>query len=172
MNLFGLNRYGLLRAAGHIEHDNDHHHQPELDLSGDVNLLRTADGMTLNGGMTIDKGRLPVFNNTFTVVRGDLDFSREVGFDPQVDVDAETKYRLRSQYSSNSIIEVIGVHVTGPLSGPEIQFSSERGYSRAAIQRMLLGLEPHATPEGDDAEAQARYDRDAEARRRLTAVRF
>ena len=36
---------------------------------------------------------------------------------------------------------------------PEITFSSERGYSRAAIQRMLLGLEPHATPEGDDAEA-------------------
>ena len=25
----------------------------------------------------------------------------------------------------------------------------ERGYSREAIQRMLLGLEPHATPDGD-----------------------
>jgi autotransporter translocation and assembly factor TamB len=56
---------------------------------------------------------------------------------------------LRSQHSSNSIIEVIGVHVTGPLSAPDIRFSSDRGYSREAIQRMLLGLEPHATPEGD-----------------------
>ena len=83
--------------------------------------------------------------------RGRLDFSREVGFDPRMDVDATTRYRLRSEYSSNSIIETIGVHVGGTLLQPEITFSSERGYSREAIQRMLLGLEPHATPDGDSA---------------------
>ena len=99
----------------------------------------------------MNSGRLIVFDNKFEVRRGRLDFSRELGFDPRLDIDAETKYRLRSQHSSNSIIEVIGVHVTGPMSAPDIRFSSDRGYSREAIQRMLLGLEPHATPEGDSA---------------------
>ncbi len=125
----------------------------ELYLGGDLNLVRDEEGLYLRGTLDVNAGRLIVFNNSFRVLRGRLDYSREVGFDPRVDVDAETKYRLRSQYSSNSIIEHIGVHVGGTLTRPEIAFSSERGYSRAAIQRMLLGLEPHATPEGDDAGA-------------------
>jgi len=125
----------------------------ELDLGGDLNLVRNEEGLYLRGTLDVNAGRFIVFNNSFRATRGRLDFSREVGFDPRVDVDAETKYRLRSQYSSNSIIEHIGVHVAGRLSRPEITFSSERGYSRAAIQRMLLGLEPHATPEGNDAGA-------------------
>ncbi len=123
----------------------------ELYLGGDLDLLRTEAGLYLRGSLDVNSGRLIVFNNNFEIRRGRLDFSQELGFDPRLDIDAETKYRLRSQHSSNSIIEVIGVHVTGPLSGPEIQFSSDRGYSREAIQRMLLGLEPHATPEGDSA---------------------
>ncbi|MEN8005600.1 MAG: translocation/assembly module TamB domain-containing protein [Candidatus Krumholzibacteriota bacterium] len=121
----------------------------ELYMGGDLDLIRTEGGLYLRGSLDVNSGRLIVFNNNFEVQRGRLDFSRELGFDPRVDLDAETKYRLRSQHSSNSIIEVIGVHVSGPLSGPDIQFSSDRGYSREAIQRMLLGLEPHATPEGD-----------------------
>jgi len=121
----------------------------ELYLGGDVNLVRAEDGLYLRGSMDVNTGRLIVFNNTFNVERGRLDFSQEVGFDPRMDVDAVTRYRLRSQFSSNSIIETIGVHVGGTLSQPEISFSSDRGYSREAIQRMLLGLEPYATPEGD-----------------------
>jgi autotransporter translocation and assembly factor TamB len=123
----------------------------ELYMGGDLNLVRTQAGLRLRGSMDVNSGRLIVFNNNFEVRRGSLDFSQELGFDPQLDIDAETKYRLRSEHSSNSIIEIIGVHVTGPLSGPDIQFTSDRGYSREAIQRMLLGLEPHATPEGDSA---------------------
>jgi hypothetical protein len=121
----------------------------ELYMGGDLDLVRTEEGLFLRGSLDVNSGRLIVFNNNFEVQRGRLDFSRELGFDPMVDLDAETKFRLRSQHSSNSIVEVIGVHVTGPLSGPDIRFSSERGYSREAIQRMLVGLEPHATPEGD-----------------------
>jgi hypothetical protein len=123
----------------------------ELYMGGDLNLLRTQGGLRLRGTLDVNAGRLIVFNNNFEVRRGRLDFSQELGFDPRLDIDAETKYRLRSQHSSNSIIEVIGVHVTGPMSAPDIQFSSDRGYSREAIQRMLLGLEPYATPEGDSA---------------------
>lgn len=123
----------------------------ELYLGGDADLFRSEDGMYLRGGLDVNSGRLVVFNNSFNVKRGRLDFSREVGFDPRMDIDAETKYRLRSNYSSNSIIEHIGVHVGGTMNQPVITFSSERGYSREAIQRMLLGLEPEASPEGDRA---------------------
>ena len=103
----------------------------------------------MRGSLDVNKGELIVFNNKFEVQRGRLDFSQEVGFDPRIDLDAETEYRLRFAGSSNSVIEHIGVHVTGLMSAPEVQFSSERGYSTEAIQRMLLGLEPQATPEGD-----------------------
>jgi len=123
----------------------------ELFMGGDLDLIRSEEGLYLRGSLDVNSGRLIVFNNNFEIKRGRLDFSSELGFDPRVDLDAETKYRLRSQHSSNSIIETIGVHVTGPLSGPDIQFTSERGYSREAIQRMLVGLEPHASPEGDSA---------------------
>ncbi len=121
----------------------------ELDLGGDLDLIRDENGLNLRGTLDINKGRLIVFNNSFEVLRGRLDFSRELGFDPRVDIQAQAKYRLRSKYSSNSIIEHIGVQITGSLFKPEITFSSERGYSREAIQRMLLGLQPEATPEGD-----------------------
>ena len=121
----------------------------ELFLGGNIDLVRNESGMLLRGTLDVNSGRLVVFNNSFNVKQGQLDFSNEIGFDPRMDVDAETRYRLRSEYSSNSIIEHIGVHVTGTVNKPEITFSSERGYSREAIQRMLLGLEPEATPEGD-----------------------
>ena len=121
----------------------------ELYLGGDLDLIRDETGIYLRGTLDVNSGRLIVFNNTFDVQQGRLDFSREVGFDPRINLDAETRYRLRSRYSSNSIIEHIGVHVGGSLFSPQVTFSSERGYSHQAIQRMLLGLEPHATPEGD-----------------------
>ncbi len=123
----------------------------ELFLGGDMDLVRGESGMLLRGSLDVNSGRLVVFNNSFTIKRGRMGFSNAVGFDPLMDVDAEIRYRLRSRYSSNSIIEHIGVHVGGTINKPEISFSSERGYSREAIQRMLLGLEPEATPEGDGA---------------------
>ncbi|MFT5232810.1 MAG: hypothetical protein ACI9UQ_000832 [Candidatus Krumholzibacteriia bacterium] len=121
----------------------------DLLLGGDLNLVRTMGGLSMRGSMDVNTGELIVFNNKFRVQSGRLDFSRAVGFDPRIDLDAGIEYRLRFAGSSNSVIEHIGVHVSGLMSNPTVRFSSERGYSENAIQRMLLGLEPHATPEGD-----------------------
>jgi len=121
----------------------------ELAMGGDLNLVRTEDGLNMRGALDVNKGNLIVFNNKFAVQRGRLDFSQELGFDPRLDLDAQTEYRLRFPGSSNSVIEHIDVYVSGLMSHPVVQFSSERGYSTEAIQRMLLGLEPQATPEGD-----------------------
>lgn len=123
----------------------------ELDLSGDVSLARDADGMVLSGSMGIDAGRLPVFNNTFKVVRGSLDFSREVGVVPNVDIDAETRVRLPSQIAGSSVVERLTVHATGPADAMAISYSSESGYPREAIERMLLGLSPYPDEQGDQA---------------------
>lgn len=123
----------------------------ELDLSGDVSLLRDADGMVLSGSMDVDTGRLPVFNNTFRVVRGRLDFSREVGVVPIVDIDAETRVRLPSPVPGYSVVERLTVHATGPADAMTVGYSSESGYPREAIERMLLGLSPYPDEQGDQA---------------------
>ncbi len=121
----------------------------ELDMSGDVTVVRDEDGLFMRGRMDVDSGRLPVFNNSFKVVRGRLDFSREVGLVPQVDLDAETRVRLRGQAGGTSVIERLTVHAAGPLNAPEITYSSESGYPRDAIERMLMGLSPYPDEQGD-----------------------
>ena len=123
----------------------------DLDMSGDVTLVRDESGLFLRGAMNIDAGRLPVFANTFNVVRGTLDFSREVGLIPRVDLVADTRIRLRSPRTGTSTVERITVHVTGSLAAPEIAYSSESGYPREAVERMLLGLSPYPDEQGDDA---------------------
>jgi hypothetical protein len=123
----------------------------ELDLGGDLDLIRTEEGLHMRGSLDVNRGNLIVFNNAFEVQRGRLDFSRELGFDPRLDIDAQTRHRLRSPSATNTTVEVLGVHVSGTLAAPIVDFSSERGYSREAIQRMLLGLEPEGQgqPGGD-----------------------
>lgn len=117
----------------------------ELAMSGDVDVVRDLDGLYLRGSMNIDSGRLPVFNNDFRVASGRLDFSREVGVVPRVDLAAETTVRVRSEnpYAGRTL-ERITVLVTGNLDRPSVDFRSESGYGRANIERMLLGLSPHA----------------------------
>jgi len=116
----------------------------ELFMGGNLDLIRNQDGLLLRGTLDVNSGKLIVFNNSFDVQRGRLDFSQELGFDPRIDLSADTEYRRRSEHSSNSIIERIGVDVTGTLFKPIINFTSDRGYSEFAIQRMLLGLDPNS----------------------------
>ncbi|MBU1073158.1 translocation/assembly module TamB, partial [bacterium] len=117
----------------------------ELDLGGDVRLVRDLDGMYLRGTMAIDRGHLPVFNNDFKVTRGNLDFSQEVGVIPTIDMTAETSVRLPASDGGTRRLEKIWVEVTGSAMTPVVDFSSESGYARSNIERMLLGLSPHAT---------------------------
>lgn len=117
----------------------------ELDLGGDVRLVRDLDGLYLRGSMEIDRGHLPVFNNDFQVTRGTLDFSREVGVIPMIDMTAETSVRLPAvQEGGSRRLEKIWVDMTGSAMAPAVAFRSESGYARSNIERMLLGLSPYA----------------------------
>ncbi|MHB8079181.1 MAG: translocation/assembly module TamB domain-containing protein [Candidatus Krumholzibacteriia bacterium] len=117
----------------------------ELALSGDVDVVRDLDGLYVSGSMNIDTGRMPVFNNDFRVVTGRLDFNRTTGSVPNVDIQAETTVRLRYEglYGSRTL-ERITARVTGSMDAPKLELSSESGYNRAAIERLLLGLSPNA----------------------------
>ncbi len=117
----------------------------ELTLGGDVHLVRDMEGFYLRGSMGIDHGRLMAFNNDFKVTDGSLDFSREVGIFPRIDIIAETSIRLPSQDGGSRRIENIYVDVSGTALEPAVSFRSDSGYSRTNIERMLLGLSPHAT---------------------------
>jgi hypothetical protein len=123
----------------------------ELALSGDVDVVRNLDGLYVSGTMNIDAGRLPVFNNDFRVLTGRLDFTRTTGVVPTVDLLAETTVRLpyEGPYSSRAL-ERITAQVNGSLEAPSVELRSESGYNRAATERLLLGLSPHAaeTPTG------------------------
>ncbi len=120
----------------------------ELDLGGDVRLVRDLDGLYLRGTMDIDRGHLPVFNNDFKVTRGRLDFSREVGVIPMIDMTAETSVRLpATAQGSSRRLEKIWIDMTGSAMTPTVEFRSESGYARTNIERMLLGMSPHATGE-------------------------
>ncbi len=116
----------------------------ELALGGDVDLVRDQGGLWLSGAMTIDAGRMPVFNNDFRVVTGRLDFSRAGGVVPMVDLTAETTVRVVPEglYVSRTLEKVTAV-ITGRMDAPSVELSSESGYSRAAVERLLLGLPPH-----------------------------
>nr|MBC8426503.1 translocation/assembly module TamB domain-containing protein [bacterium] len=123
----------------------------ELDLGGNVRLVRDLDGIYLRGTMDINRGHLPVFNNDFKVTRGSLDFSQEVGVIPSIDMTAETSVRLPAPRGETRRLEKIYVDVTGSAMAPVVAFRSESGYARSNIERMLLGLSPHATDAQTDS---------------------
>lgn len=117
----------------------------ELAMSGDIDVVRDLQGLYLRGSMDIDAGRMPVFNNEFKVVTGRLDFSQDQGVIPRVDITAETTVRVGSLGAySGSRKERITAYVTGRLDQPEVAFRSESNFSRASIERLLMGLEPYA----------------------------
>ncbi len=130
--------------------------QMELDLGGSVRLTRDDRGLDVSGTMTIDKGHLPVFNNDFKVTRGTVDFISGRGPIPDIDIQAETQVRLPpSSEGGNRRLEKIFITVMGPSLGPTVTFESESGYPRQSVERLLLGLSPHAadTPTGDEIRA-------------------
>ena len=129
------------RSSGHVIN-----RTMELDLGGDVRLVRDLDGLSLRGSMDIDRGHLPVFNNDFRVTSGSLDFSREVGVIPMIDMTAETSVRLpAAQEGGTRRLEKIWIVLSGSAMSPTVDFSSESGYARSNIERMLLGMSPYAT---------------------------
>lgn len=122
--------------------------QMELDLGGDVRLTRDEGGLDVRGQLVIDQGHLPVFNNDFRVTAGTATFQSGRGPVPDLDISAETQVRLPAVdggEGGNRRLERVWISLRGPATGPTVTFESESGYPRQSIERMLLGMSPHAS---------------------------
>lgn len=112
-----------------------------LLLDGDVDLVRDASGLRLNGIVGIPQGRVPIFNNDFDIVRGTLDYSRSKGLDPAVEIEAETRVQdFRYREGSTNELERVTVFLTGTFSDMRTRFESESGYDEETLVRLLAGF--------------------------------
>jgi autotransporter translocation and assembly factor TamB len=121
----------------------------ELRVLGDVDLVRDTAGLRLRGTVEIPQGRVPLFNNDFTITEGSLDFSRRP-LEPEIDIRAETEvpiYDPTGQFGRE--LERIEVHLTGTFAQPQVTFTSENGLDEITILRLLAGFRPSESGEGE-----------------------
>jgi len=112
----------------------------ELRVAGDVTLVRDTGGLRIRGDVQIPQGRVPLFNNDFTITEGSLDFSRRP-VEPEVDITAETEVPIYDPSGSfGRELERITVHLTGTFAEPTVRFESESGLDETAILRLLAGF--------------------------------
>lgn len=112
----------------------------ELRVVGDVTLVRDTAGLRIRGDAQIPQGRVPLFNNDFTITEGSLDFSRRP-VEPEVDITAVTEVPIYDPSGNfGRELERITVHLTGTFAQPTVRFESESGLDETAILRLLAGF--------------------------------
>jgi autotransporter translocation and assembly factor TamB len=112
----------------------------ELRVQGDVDLIRDTDGLRFRGTAEIPRGRVPLFNNDFSILSGGLDFSRRP-LEPEVDITAETEVPIYDAGDSGGRqLETITIHLTGTFAQPTVAFTSENGLDENSILRLLAGF--------------------------------
>jgi autotransporter translocation and assembly factor TamB len=100
----------------------------EAELFGSVQIIRTRAGLNVEGRAATKRGHYSAYLEKFEITRGDLDFSRHRGWEPELDIEAR-RGRLN---------ERIYVHLTGRPSQPRLVFSSDAGGSADELQQILM----------------------------------
>ena len=127
-----------IRTIGLVTIDNK---AMTVRVEGDVRFIRDEAGLTLVGQVDVPQGRVPIFNNDFTITSGRLNFTRGDRLVPQVDITAETNVPVYGdQRELGRSLERVTVQLNGPLSTPTVSFSSESGYDKETIVRLLAGF--------------------------------
>lgn len=112
----------------------------ELRVVGDIDLIRDTNGLRFRGIAEIPRGRVPLFNNDFTITEGSLDFSRRP-VEPEVDITAVTEVPLYDESGgAGRQLELITIHLTGTFAQPQVAFESESGLDENTILRLLAGF--------------------------------
>jgi autotransporter translocation and assembly factor TamB len=112
----------------------------ELRVEGDVDVIRDTAGLRFRGTGEIPRGRVPLFNNDFSIVSGSLDFSRRP-LEPEVDITADTEVPIYDPGDAGGRqLERITVHLTGTFAEPKVQFQSENGLDESSILQLLAGF--------------------------------
>jgi autotransporter translocation and assembly factor TamB len=100
----------------------------DAELFGNVQIIRTPAGLDVEGRAATKRGHYSAYLEKFEITRGDLDFSRHRGWEPEMDIEAQR----------GRVNERIYVHLTGKPSEPRLVFSSDAGGSADELQQILM----------------------------------
>ena len=119
--------------------------QIDAELAGNIGIRRSTEGLDYRGLATVRRGNYTLPFVRFKITRGELDFSRHPGLDPEFDVEAETGKLGERTY----------VTLTGSLSRPRLDFRSDRSeLTSEQVQQQLaqVGKEDASVAIADVAE--------------------
>jgi len=103
--------------------------QVDAELAGNIRVVRSTEGLDYRGLATVRRGTYTLPFVRFEITRGELDFSRHQGLDPEFDVEARTGRSGQRTY----------VTLTGSLSRPRLDFRSDRSeLTSEQIQQQLV----------------------------------
>ncbi len=119
-----------------------------IQLGVDLEVHSEEDATRIEGEVDIRRGLLVLVNKNFDIESGTIQFTGATPIDPTVDLSAT--HRLRTGY-------VVTVDFEGPVSDPEITFSSDApgANTNAEIIALLLGVSRQG-PGDDRVESQSR----------------
>jgi autotransporter translocation and assembly factor TamB len=108
-----------------------------VELQGDLILIRDEEGLYLRGDLTVLRGSYNVYANKFRIIDGTLNFSTAETLRPEVYINAYTPYR-----TEGGIEKRIYLSLNWPQDEkePTVQLSYEDpGYYESDLWRMLGG---------------------------------
>jgi autotransporter translocation and assembly factor TamB len=117
----------------------------DIGAAGNAVLGGSLDKPTLSGSFSSTGGSLN-FYRSFNLERGTLSFARSSGIVPDVDAVATT-------FVSNPPT-AIRLHVTGPVTGMNLELASDPVYSREQILGILVGAQQFGAVQGVQASSQ------------------
>jgi autotransporter translocation and assembly factor TamB len=100
----------------------------DAELGGNVQIIRTTAGLDVQGRATTRRGHYSAYLERFEITRGELDFSRHPGWEPELDIEAQR----------GRVNERIYVHLTGRPSEPRLVFTSDGRGSSEELQHILM----------------------------------
>ncbi len=115
-----------LDAPGRVRVKNSN---ADAELSGSVQLVRNRAGLDVQGEAQVKRGQYTVYLERFEITRGDLDFSRHPGWEPELDLEARR----------GRIGDRIYVHLTGTPSAPNLTFTGDAPGTAEDYQDRLIG---------------------------------
>ncbi len=100
----------------------------DAELAGTVQLVRNTAGLDVDGRATVKRGHYSAYLEKFEITRGELDFSRNPGWEPVLDIEARR----------GRVNERIYVNLRGTPSEPRLVFTSDTRGSSDELQQILM----------------------------------
>ncbi len=100
----------------------------DAELTGNVQLVRNTAGLDVTGRATTKRGHYSAYLEKFEITRGELDFSRNPGWEPELDIEARR----------GRVNERIYINLRGTPSEPQLVFTSDTRGTSDELQQILM----------------------------------